>query len=231
MAFIFITKADGTQNKYKLPNNPNIRVEIGRNEDCLISLPDVIGISGLHCSIAYVNGTHIITDEGSSNGTIVEGGKLKQEALQEKLQYGIGDCFLTYYAEAEQAAPAPAAAPAAAAAPAIEPPAGPNVDAFLNPTPKSAEPKTSLPDHLLDPNFAPTGLKGASQKKLKANKLSSILKTQKFKQSKVGISPAYVAAVLILSFVAGLTIRHWQETGTFLPQALFAEEQTEAPTK
>ncbi len=230
MAFIFITKADGTQNKYKLPNNPNVRVEIGRNEDCLISLPDVIGISGLHCSITYVDGAHILTDEGSSNGTIVEGGKLSREALQENLKYGIGNCILTYYAEAAQAAPTPAAAPA----PAVEAaPDVPNVDAFLNPsaaaaapasyaTPQSAHPKTSLPGHMIDPNFAPNSPLGKGKKKLKGNKLSSALKMQKFKQSEQGISPAYVAAVLILSFVAGLTIRHWQDTGTFLPQAIFS---------
>ncbi len=226
MAFIFITKADGTQNKYKLPNNPNVRVEIGRNEDCLISLPDVVGISGLHCSIAYVDGTHIITDEGSSNGTIVDGGKVKQEALQENLKYCIGDCYLSYYSEAAQAAPAPAAAPTVAPTPVVEEaPAGPNVDAFLNnaapgagyAVPQSAHPKTSLPQNSIDPNFAPKG-----KKKLKSTKASSILKVQKIKVREAGVSPAYVAAVLILSFVAGLTIRHWQDTGTFLPQAIFS---------
>ncbi|MFI3243888.1 MAG: FHA domain-containing protein [Akkermansia sp.] len=227
MAFIFITKADGTQNKYKLPNNPNVRVEIGRNEDCLISLPDVIGISGLHCSIAYVDGVHIITDENSSNGTIVEGGKLKQEALQENMQYHIGNCYLSYYAEAEQAAPAPVAAtPEPEAAP-----AGPNIDAFLNPAPTPEHPKTHLPEHKIDPSFTPASPQGKGKGKLKSGKMPAVFKMQKFKQSEAGISPAYVAAVLILSFVAGLTIRHWQETGTFLPQALFAKEQAEAPTK
>lgn len=209
MAFIFITKADGTQNKYRLPNNPNVRVEIGRNEDCLIALPDVVGISGLHCSIAYADGHYEIKDEGSSNGTIVDGGKLQLEALKENTSYHIGNCVLTFYAEAEQAAPAAAAPAAVSAAPTAQP--APAVTGEQAPATPAAEPA---------PTEAP---------KLKRSKAAPLTKIQIGKYTDQSISLLYVVVVLIFSFVAGLTIRHWKETGSFLPKAIFASAPAESP--
>ncbi len=214
MAFIFITKADGTQNKYRLPNNPNIRVEIGRNEDCLISLPDAAGVSGLHCSIAYVDGYYQIKDEGSSNGTFVDGAQLQLEYLRENTQYYLGDCILTFYAEA--AAPAPAETPVyAEPAPAAVPPeAAPNVDVILRAesSPKAAQ------------RLAPKAKGG----KLKRRNVLGTGKIARPRATENGVSPLYIVLVLIFSFVAGMTIRHWQDTGTFLPKELFASAPADA---
>lgn len=195
MAFIFITKSDGTQNKYRLPNTADVRVDIGRNDECLISLPDVQGISGLHCSIAFMNGYYILKDEGSSNGTILDGASIQEVVLEENRSYGIGDAALSFYAEA--------AAPAAAPEPAQAAPAA---------APKAA-PRTA----------------GANQA-LKRSAKAKVRKIQVGKYSEEGLSPIYVIVVILIAFAAGLTIRHWKETGTFLPQDLFAAKPAaEAP--
>ena len=51
MAVIFITKKDGSRQKYRLPSEADSVVSIGRSDDCLISMPDVLGLSGRHCRI------------------------------------------------------------------------------------------------------------------------------------------------------------------------------------
>ncbi len=116
MAVIYITEADETQHKFRLPEEEGAVVTIGRNEDCVIPMPGITGLSGLHCSITLSGGVYVITDEGSSNGTFCGERAISSEVLGEGVAYAIGNALLYFDAES-------AAAPAEAPAPVVEEPA------------------------------------------------------------------------------------------------------------
>lgn len=187
MAFIYIQKLDGTANKYRLPNTEATVVDIGSSEDCMISLPDIVGVSGVHCSIVYHEGYYWIKDEGSSNGTIHNESPITQEVLVEGEFYYLGEGVLSFVSELAPPAPAPQeAAPAQAAA-----------------TPQ-------LKKSAVAPAFAQG-------------------KGRKPTYSKAGLALPYVIIILVLAFVAGITLRHWKDTGKFYPEDLFengAKKQT-----
>lgn len=46
---------------------------IGRNKSCQLSFADDTALSGKHCSLLYRNGSVFVKDEGSTNGTFVNG--------------------------------------------------------------------------------------------------------------------------------------------------------------
>ncbi len=195
MAVIYITEADNTQHKFRLPADEGAVVTIGRNEDCLISLPGVLGISGVHCSISLVGGEYVITDEGSSNGTMDGERAVSSEALREGVAYGIGNALLYFDAEA------------APAAPVEEPLAEPiPVSEYAQPVEAAVPVEEAAP-------VAPVRKRKAAPSPLKVPKLKKKSEAMGFAQL------LYVVVVLALAFYAGLTLRHWMATGEFLPQA------------
>ncbi len=203
MALIYIHKADGTKNKYKLPPNPAIEVQIGRNDDCLISLPDVAGLSGLHCSIKKVDDAYIITDQNSTNGIIHQSERVNEYILREGESLLLGEATLTYDAEG---APLPAALvkeKAAAEKPAPAPSSADAAPAKATPLRKKRVVKKS----------DESGLELRTGSSYRTRKSSSGITT-------------YVIAVIVLSFLAGLTLRHWRDTkGFFLVDMLNAPNQ------
>ncbi len=280
MAVIYITEADNTQHKYRLPADSETVVSIGRNDDCLISLPSIVGISGLHCTITLVDGAYVITDNASTNGTLEGERRISSEPLRAGVVYGIGNATMTFDPELPEAAPAaqpstpapterkskaapsalaeaaaaigvgkrkpaPAAlaeaaaaigvkgagapaTPAAEAAPAeekpkerrepearidSEPAAKPDAkpaakaegkEATASSSSGSKPEKSSGPKLVTDPAAAPLLVPAPAKKK---NPLLSV------------VNLVYVLAVIALAFYAGLTLRHWAETGSYLPSA------------
>ncbi len=221
MALVYLHKSDGTRNKYRLPANAAIPVQLGRNEDCIISLPDVIGISGLHCTIRFEDGRYYIKDENSTNGTLLNGEAIDEVELQEGCDYSIGDAILRFDAEAP-AAPAavtPASEPAAeqtapAEASALTPPAGledklAQYDQMAAPA-AAAEEAAPAPKPIKAPKKAGNQSTRIPRPSLGATK----------KKASSPLVAVFVIIVLALSALAGMSIRHFQETGQFFPSTI-----------
>ncbi len=199
MALIYISKSDGSNNKYRLPANEAMTVQIGRAEGCLISLPDEEGISGVHCSISYVNGYYLLRDEGSTNGTLLEGAPIEAVYLEEGKQYKIGGATITYDSEGAHSAPAVEQAPATTATLKRRTPAA---------GPKLRKKKAGMP-----------GLE------VSAGGSSSI-------QYSHSPNLFFIFVVIVISFVAGMSLRHKADTGRFYPSdAMSGETKVAKPAK
>ncbi len=212
MAVIDITEADNTQHKFRLPAEAGVPVTIGRGEDCLISMPGILGLSGLHCSISLVEGQYVITDEGSSNGTMDGARAISSEPLREGVAYGIGNAFLFFDAETPAAAPvdaAPESAPAAVVAPLAEP---------IPVSEYAAYAEAPAPEPVQQEAPAPAPVK---KKRKAASSLARVQRNMAAMKSKreamTAVNYVYVLLVLAFAFYAGMTLRHWQVTGDWLP--------------
>ncbi len=196
MAVIYITEADNTQHKFRLPEEEGTVVTIGRNEDCLIPLPSIMGLSGLHCSISLVGGEYVITDEGSSNGTLEGERAIASEPLREGVAYSIGEAFLSFDSEA-----APAEAALEAPIPVSE------YEAYAEPAVEEA-PAAAAPVKKKKKKKGPSALQKASR---------TMASQQKKAQAMSAVNYVYVLLVLALAFYAGMTLRHYVVTGEYLP--------------
>ncbi len=274
MAVIYITEADKTLHKFRLPESPEDVVSIGRNENCLISLPGVIGLSGYHCSIALVGNEYIITDAGSSNGTLAGDRPITSEALCPGVVYGIGTATLTFEQEWDKPAPAagtagygftpiPAAAPeadneytpaptpsryAAPASAALANAAAaigmgeqtPQAASLMEPIPVSeyaqpappAQESAPLPEYGEAEAYAEEAASYPAEesrpapvkKKRKKPAFAAPLVTVQEESSGIA-NMVYVLVVLAVAFYIGMTLRHWMETGDFMPA--FLEQSAE----
>ncbi len=197
MALVFIQRKDGTKNKYRLPAKEGLAITLGRNSDCVVSLPDVIGLSGLHSTITYKNGAFFIKDEGSTNGIYRIDVRLSaEEPLQEKTDYILGEATLTYDA---QGAPVPALPTPAA--------------------PTAPKPKT--------PTNAPKPLTASKTGKRKPSPLADItIDSAQPKKVDDGFVSTYAIIIVLFSFLAGMTLRHWKDTGGFFPKEAFEDRPT-----
>ncbi len=177
---------------------------MGRNPDCVISLPDVVGISGLHGTICYKDGAFYIKDEESTNGIQRNNVSLTaEEALQENTDYMLGEATLTYDAQGVTVPTLPSATPA-------QPAAAP------------AAPKPSRPTNA--PKAKPVGQGGQRSPKPLAD---TIIDYSQHKKVDDGFVTTYAIIIIIVSFLAGMTLRHWKDTGGFFPKEAFQERPTE----
>jgi pSer/pThr/pTyr-binding forkhead associated (FHA) protein len=76
---LVVIKDGKVLDRYEFPDDK--RVVIGRHEACDVQLESQTGISRRHCEIVEVEGTHVLKDLGSSNGTHVGGKQIKVHAL------------------------------------------------------------------------------------------------------------------------------------------------------
>ena len=67
-----------TGQSFPLSHNPAV---IGRAQERDIPLPADTSVSRSHARITYTDGRHFISDEGSSNGTFVNGGRISEARL------------------------------------------------------------------------------------------------------------------------------------------------------
>ncbi len=203
MAVIYITEADNAQHKYRLPDDPAHIVTIGRGENCMVSLPDVLGLSRLHCSIVLKDGRYFIRDEGSTNGTLDGKRPISMEVLQSDVVYSIGSAKLSY--EPELALPpVPAAAGHVAATPAV-PAADKAADAPADSSAAPAADKAEArPEAPAEPKQEPAGQKAAAPRRAR-RKMPRLL------------CWLLLVVVVLIAFAAGMMLRCWVDTGSFLP--------------
>lgn len=76
-------------------NLPDKTIVIGRKEDCDIVLRDS-NVSRRHAKIEIVMGSHIISDLGSTNGTIVNGNRITSKILEDGDRINLGSTALEY---------------------------------------------------------------------------------------------------------------------------------------
>lgn len=96
MAVIFITRKDGTRQKYRLPAEPGSIISIGRDENCVVSMPDVVGLSGRHCTIRREGQVYVITDNHSTNGTLCDGEPITESVMRRSAVYSLGEATLVF---------------------------------------------------------------------------------------------------------------------------------------
>jgi len=70
-------------------------VRLGRRESCEIWLDDP-AVSGFHCQITFSGGAHLLKDLGSSNGTMLNGDMVGEQALRHRDLFVVGDCVLQF---------------------------------------------------------------------------------------------------------------------------------------
>ena len=76
------------------------RVSIGREEECTVRLPDDGRVSRVHCSLnKQDDGSYALTDEGSKNGTLVNGEPVVTAAipLADGDRIKVGDTTLVFH--------------------------------------------------------------------------------------------------------------------------------------
>src|SRR5574344_1644161 len=100
---------------------PESGFKLGRHaETCEIAIPDG-SVSGTHCWIGFADGGWCVRDNGSTNGTYVNGARVTNARLQNGDKMRFGDVTGGFLFEVVPHHPAPAPAPAAPApAPAAE---------------------------------------------------------------------------------------------------------------
>ncbi len=197
MASIYITRADSTQQEFLLPEQEGVLATLGSNEDCTIPLPDIEGIAGLHCSIALVGGEYVITDDG---GGIVEGERaVSSEALREGAAYGIGSAWLFFVPAVVGAAP--------------------EGEVLAEPIPVSEYAEAAPVQEAAPAEAAPAA---PVKKKRKPSPLGKaplkVPKLKKASETMTLVNWLYVLVVLAIAFYGGMALRHWMETGNYLPK-------------
>lgn len=105
MALIYISTTEGDPQPYKLPDTPGMEVLIGRNEECQIALPQVNGVSGVHCSLYFDGTQYYIIDRQSTNGVFCNGERVENAILQRGAVYAIGEATIVFDPEIAVAAP------------------------------------------------------------------------------------------------------------------------------
>jgi len=73
---------------------PETGLLIGRSQDCNLCLTDEF-ISAKHCKIFFENGELFIEDQGSTNGTFVDGNQVeKKSSLEQGQEVQVGATVL-----------------------------------------------------------------------------------------------------------------------------------------
>lgn len=278
MAVIYITRKDGTRQKYRLPAEPGSIISIGRDENCVVSMPDVVGLSGRHCTIRREGQVYVIADNHSTNGTLCDGEPITESVMRRSAVYSLGEATLVFDPEISAAPKIDLAALSADDRREEEQAredgkASPSADKSSSEetSPRAGEPEdaseardkafatsgsgegsdirrgvASGDNSSRHADAAPEGTGSASESKLPAVPQGPSLRTDDAptaprlrvppgaRRRARGVQPvaedaaprsglvrlligAYVLLVLGGAFYAGLTLRHWWETGRYLP--------------
>lgn len=278
MAVIYITRKDGTRQKYRLPAEPGSIISIGRDASCVVSMPDVVGLSGRHCTIRREGQVYVIADNHSTNGTLCDGEPITESVMRRSAVYSLGEATLVFDPEISAAPKIDLAALSADERREEEQAredgkASPSADKSSSEetSPRAGEPEDA--SEARDKAFAtsgsgegsdirrgvasgdsssrhadaaPEGTGSASESKLPAVPQGPSLRTDDApsaprlrvpagaRRRARGAHPvaeaaaprsglvrmligSYVLLVLGGAFYAGLTLRHWWETGRYLP--------------
>ena len=92
---------------------------IGRRKQCTVVITDSAA-SRHHATIEFVDGAYLLRDEGSSNGTLIDGERISEHKLRDGDRFTIGETVLTFREDEPEPAPAPVPAPVPAPAPPLK---------------------------------------------------------------------------------------------------------------
>lgn len=203
MALIYISTAEGDPLKYRLPDLPGTEILVGRDEGCQIALPQVNGISGVHCSFYFDGTQYYIIDHQSTNGVFCNGERIENAVLKRGDVYTIGEANIVFDPEVAAAAPSIQAGPAQTA-PAQAAPAG------------AAAPRRRR-------KVSPAA---------HADSLASRVVTYQVKKTSPVLQVftyIYVVVMLGIAFYGGMVLRHWNETGQIFFPWIDPDPQTASP--
>jgi pSer/pThr/pTyr-binding forkhead associated (FHA) protein len=169
------------------------KLVIGRDADCDVSLPEVVGLSRQHCCITYTQAGFTICDMGSTNGTFADTVRLTEETIiTEGTKYKIGEAELQVIGLALLQAPEPQE----------------------EPEPKPAEVTTVKPQAPEKKAEHIQRLREDARVQQTVSRLSATLNHQR-------ISVVSVILVLIISFYIGLALYSAMVFGNPLPLILW----------
>lgn len=192
MAQIFVTLPDGSTTSYELPTEEGVVSLLGRKEDCQYVV-DSPSVSTVHCSFAKSGGAYYMTDQNSANGIFSGGNQVAQVKLEPNVPYQLGEVYLYFL---DDAAPADGPSHGAAASPA------PGVEIGAN----------GLP--VMKARRIPGRVPGVPAN----SPLAGIpVQSKRPQKGMSGVQIVLVIVGLILAFYAGLSLRHFQQTGKLLP--------------
>ena len=80
--YAYLTILSGTQSGTNFPIDPSRETLLGRGTDCHISVPDPM-CSRVHAILTFEDDRWTIRDDGSRNGTLVNGQKVEQASLDD----------------------------------------------------------------------------------------------------------------------------------------------------
>ncbi|MEM9354430.1 MAG: sigma 54-interacting transcriptional regulator [Planctomycetota bacterium] len=98
----FLTILSGSRAGTNFPVDPAQETLIGRGTDCHVSLPDPM-CSRVHAILAYSADGWVLTDQGSRNGTQVNGQKVKEATLADGNHLKLGSCEFEFHLSDEPA--------------------------------------------------------------------------------------------------------------------------------
>src|SRR5262245_32900179 len=107
MAFLQITSPEGTERTVELADHNTL----GRHPDNTIQLLDRI-VSKTHCHIDLVDGKHTLIDQGSLNGTYVNGERVQgTRVLRQDDEISLGSTKIVFYGSKAAVPPEPSKPP------------------------------------------------------------------------------------------------------------------------
>ena len=112
MLRIVVEPADGEKSEVPVKDI----MTLGRRKQCDVVITDS-AVSRHHATIELVDGAYVLRDEGSSNGTMLNGERISEQKLRDGDKITIGETVMTFKMEEPAPAPAPARAPVPERAP------------------------------------------------------------------------------------------------------------------
>lgn len=191
MACIVFSLEDGTT--FTTPLESEL-ITVGRHPESMVPLPSA-SVSSHHGAIRWREDGFYVQDLGSRNGTRVNGAEIEESKLNDGDRIAFGDVQAVYF----HADAPPEVAPAPPPAPMVIP--TPTIQKLVS----EAPPVSGIP-------------KGAGRYQPKARPAPG-------RHSQVeegsGCMTAFMMMVLfVFAFVLGLSLRHYNQTGGFLPNDL-----------
>lgn len=208
MPLLFITHPeDPSPSKFRLQMDSQEPVTIGRDDGNSICIP-ITSVSNAHCSIVRIQGGYMIHDDGSTNGVILDGVRVMRHRLCNGDTLSIGHATLRYRETPQERE--------------VLDSEGTDSDSLMSVsysrTRSSAgglsEPTVKMP--VPDPTIMLDGNRVQEQASSVENcspDRSIVHRTE----HNLGVIIVYAVVIFVFGFGAGLTYKHNDLTGEFLP--------------
>jgi len=98
VASLFVIRGNDQGSRFEIEDQP---VGVGRDAANLVQLHDT-EVSRHHAEVRYVDKAHVLADLNSSNGTFVNGRRIKQHRLSTGDQVQLGSTLMLYTGPSEE---------------------------------------------------------------------------------------------------------------------------------